>query len=31
MLARMVRAIRMIMYGMAPYSGASAIADSDRP
>lgn len=31
MLAKMVKEMRMIMYGMRTYRAASAIAESDRP
>jgi hypothetical protein len=30
-LPRMVKAMRMSMYGMPIYRGSSAMADSDRP
>jgi hypothetical protein len=31
MLPRMVKAMRISMYGMAIYRGSSAMADSERP
>lgn len=31
MLAKMVKAMRMSMYGMAPHLGSRAMADNPRP